>query len=56
MLNGQEAHELQPNFAAWEAVLEIGTSHGSSPIMLTAYAKDAAGNVEKRPHEVTFPQ
>jgi hypothetical protein len=44
-VNGQPAKPLAANFAEWEAVLE-----GEGKI--SAYAEDAAGNVEKRPHVV----
>jgi hypothetical protein len=48
--NGREAKALSPNFAEWECVLE-GVPRGG--LRIEAHAKDAAGNVEKRPHVVT---
>jgi hypothetical protein len=56
LVNGQEGHELRPNFAEWEVVLSGGASAAGKPVALIAFAKDAAGNIEKRPHEVTLPQ
>jgi hypothetical protein len=49
LVNGREARALAPNFAEWEVVLE-GVPPGA--LKLTAGAEDAAGNVEKRPHEL----
>jgi hypothetical protein len=46
-VNGHEARALRPNFAEWEVVLE-GLRSGECE--LKAYAEDAAGNVEARPH------
>jgi hypothetical protein len=48
-VNGREARAVAPNFAEWEVVLE-GVRPGA--LKLTAGAEDAAGNVEKRPHEL----
>jgi hypothetical protein len=53
LVNGKEARALADNFAAWEIRLE---RMPSAEMKLTAYAKDAAGNVEKRPHVWTGPQ
>src|SRR5262249_30844179 len=44
LVNGKEAKAVSPNFAEWEVVLEAAEK-------VTAHAEDAAGNVEKRPHE-----
>jgi hypothetical protein len=49
LVNGREAKRVSPNFAEWEILLE------SLPVgagKLKAYAEDAAGNVERRPHVV----
>jgi hypothetical protein len=51
MVNGREARALAANFAEWEVILD-GLKPGEK---VTAHAEDAAGNVEKRPHEVTVP-
>ena len=47
-VNGKEARSLRPNFAEWEVVLPL--SEGG--LELSAFAEDAAGNVEMRPHQV----
>lgn len=47
-VNGQEARATVANFAEWEAVLP------ASVAKVEAGAEDAAGNVEKRPHGMTF--
>ncbi len=44
LINGKEAKALAPNFAEWEISLPTGDGK------LEAYAEDAGGNVEKRPH------
>jgi hypothetical protein len=49
VVNGKEARALRANFAQWEVVL---TAVPKGALKLTAYAQDAAGNVEKRPHVV----
>jgi RNA polymerase sigma factor (sigma-70 family) len=49
LVNGTEAKATAPNFAEWEITLE-NLPTGSAK--LEAYAEDAAGNVEKRPHAV----
>jgi hypothetical protein len=46
VVNAQEARAVTANFAEWEIVL-TGVRE------LTAHAEDAAGNIEKRGHEVT---
>jgi hypothetical protein len=46
LVNGKEARAVAPNFAEWEITLEKLPGAGR----LEAYAADAAGNVEKRPH------
>jgi hypothetical protein len=53
LVNGKEARALADNFAAWAIRLE---RMPSAEMKLTAYAEDAACNVEKRPHEWTVPQ
>ncbi len=45
MVNGVEAKATADNFAEWEAIVPMTKT-------ATAYAKDAAGNVEKLAHEV----
>jgi hypothetical protein len=50
LVNGQEARALAPNFLEWEAVLD--RQPGGPPTTVTAYAEDAAGNVEARHHVV----
>ena len=49
LVNGKEARAVAPNFAQWEVELE-GLQPGKRAV--TAHAEDAAGNVEKTPHEV----
>jgi hypothetical protein len=44
LVNGQEARPLAANFAQWEIALAAPAGE------LRAYAEDAAGNVESRPH------
>jgi hypothetical protein len=50
LVNGRPARSLAPNFAEWEIVLD---KLPSGTLKLTAHAEDAAGNVEKLPHEIT---
>jgi hypothetical protein len=50
LVNGQEAKALAPNFAEWEVTLDTTSADA---VKLEAYAEDAAGNVEKRPHTRT---
>ncbi|HLW64612.1 MAG TPA: G8 domain-containing protein [Gemmataceae bacterium] len=52
LVNGKEAKALAPNFAEWEIEFE---NVPTSPLKIEAYAEDAAGNVEKRPHVVITP-
>jgi len=47
LVNGREARALRPNFAEWEIVID-GIRAGQ--VKLEAFAEDAAGNIEKRPH------
>jgi hypothetical protein len=47
LVNGREARALAPNFLEWEAELAEGET------AVKAHAEDAAGNVERLPHE--FP-
>jgi hypothetical protein len=46
-VNGKTAKALAPNFAEWEVVL---TDVKEGELKVSAYAEDAAGNVEKRAH------
>ena len=50
LVSGTEARPLSANFAEWEAVLE-GVQGG---LTLQAFAEDAAGNIEQRPHVVVL--
>jgi hypothetical protein len=47
-VNGRDAVASRPNFAEWEAVVPFRGRAGT----ISAFARDAAGNVEPRPHEV----
>jgi hypothetical protein len=47
LVNGRQAKAVRENFAEWEA--ELGAMPEAS---VTAFAEDAAGNVEPRPHVV----
>jgi hypothetical protein len=49
LVNGKEARQISPNYAEWEIVLEDVPKRA---LKLQAHGEDAAGNVEKRPHEV----
>jgi G8 domain-containing protein len=51
-VNGRDAKATAPNFAEWEVTL-ASTSPGTWKV--TAVAEDAAGNVEKTPHELVVP-
>ena len=44
MVNGVEARPARDNFAEWEATVPMSGA-------VNAHAEDAAGNVEKLPHE-----
>jgi hypothetical protein len=46
LVNGRAARALAPNFLEWEAELAEGET------AVKAHAEDAAGNVERLPHEV----
>jgi hypothetical protein len=48
LVNGQEAQALRPNFAEWEIVVPVPQDWA----VVTAFARDAAGNVETRPHRL----
>ena len=48
LVNGVEARATRENFAEWEAVVPVA-------LQVRAHAEDAAGNVEKLPHEVRVP-
>ncbi|HMC63659.1 MAG TPA: G8 domain-containing protein [Gemmataceae bacterium] len=52
LVNGREARAVTGIFAEWEIVLDVKEIRGRE---VEAYAEDAAGNVEKRPHVRTFP-
>jgi hypothetical protein len=51
IVNGVEARAASPNFAEWEAMLK---RPDSSAMSVSAFAEDAAGNVEKTPHQRVF--
>jgi hypothetical protein len=53
LVNGKEARAVGDNFGEWEILLDLVPS---TRMKLAAYAADAAGNVEQRPHEWTVPQ
>jgi hypothetical protein len=48
-INGREAKPIAGDFAQWELELDRGAGE---TLKLSALAEDAAGNVEKRPHEI----
>jgi hypothetical protein len=50
LVNGAAAKATRPNFAEWEAILD----RPRSSARIDAHAEDAAGNVEKRGHVVTW--
>ena len=47
-VNGTAARSVRGNFAEWETILK---SNSSNPVVLSSLATDAAGNVEKLPHD-----
>jgi hypothetical protein len=49
LVNGKQAKAVTPDFAEWEITLD---SPRTGAVKLEAFAEDAAGNVEKRPHVV----
>jgi hypothetical protein len=51
LVNGKLAQATQPNFAQWQITLTAPV-HG--PLTISAFAEDAAGNVEKTPHRVVW--
>jgi hypothetical protein len=51
VVNGKETRAVAANFAQWEVVLE-GLRPGEQKLI--ARAEDAAGNVEKRPHVLSY--
>jgi hypothetical protein len=53
LVNGKEAKALRPNFAEWEIVCDDPRAGDAK---LTAYAEDAAGNVEKLAHVMVLPK
>lgn len=50
VVNGIEARSVRPNFSEWEARV----SADSGKMELRAFAEDAAGNIESKPHVVTI--
>jgi hypothetical protein len=48
-VSGKEAKATQPNFSEWEVVL---TDVSPGNFRLSAYAEDAAGNIEQLPHRM----
>jgi hypothetical protein len=52
VVNGVAATAADANFAQWQAELTTPLA----PVSLAAHAEDAAGNVEPRPHVVTWSQ
>jgi hypothetical protein len=50
-VNGQDVRSLRPNFAEWEVVLPLPADSNGN-VDLNAFAEDAAGNVETRPHQM----
>ena len=46
LVNGREARATRPNFAEWEITFDAAAAE------IRAFAEDAAGNLEKRPHRV----
>jgi len=50
LVNGKEAKAVTANFGEWE--IEFVNLPGE--VRLTAYAEDAAGNVEPRPHVLSM--
>lgn len=51
LVNGGEARALRENFAEWETLLPATTARTE----LKAFAEDAAGNIEQRPHILSIP-
>jgi hypothetical protein len=50
LVNGSPARPLAPDFLEWEAALD--PRPGEPAMTITAFAEDAAGHVEPRPHVV----
>jgi hypothetical protein len=50
LVNGSEAKATRPNFAEWE----ISLARPRGGVQIEAHAEDAAGNVEKRGHLMTW--
>jgi hypothetical protein len=46
LVNGVPAKAVTPNFAEWEAIVDVPSREPK----LSAHAEDAAGNIELRPH------
>ena len=51
MVNGQPAKATRENFAEWEAILDLRFTDGKAEI--EAFATDATGAIEPRPHRRT---
>jgi G8 domain len=52
LVNNREAKPVRQNFAEWEIVL---TEVPPGNFRVAAHGEDAAGNIERMPHEVVFP-
>jgi hypothetical protein len=52
LVNGKEAKALAANFAEWEVDLD---EQPAGALKVKAFAEDAAGNFEKRPHVMIIP-
>jgi hypothetical protein len=48
-VNGQEATSVRAAFAEWEIALD---APGAGPVEIVAYAEDARGHIEPRPHRI----
>jgi hypothetical protein len=49
LVNGRRARPVRPNYSEWEAVL---LAPAGKPLTVSAFAEDAVGNKEVRPHVV----
>lgn len=52
VVNGHEASPLREDFAEWETLVDAPAD--SHPLIVSAFATDAAGNVEPRPHRIEW--
>jgi hypothetical protein len=52
VVNGREASPLREDFAEWETVVDAPAL--SQRLIVAAFATDAVGNVEPRPHRVEW--